>query len=106
METYLQHVEEGYSRDDVYKVDETRENWKALQQKKSLASKRESTAPGFKVNKERVTAMVCANASGTHTLPLLVIGKSEKPPCFKNVSCLPTLYKAQKSAWMNSAFFL
>ncbi|GFV39524.1 jerky protein homolog-like [Trichonephila clavipes] len=49
--------------------------------------------------------MVCANASGTYTLPLLVIGKSKKPPCFKNFSCLPTLNKAQKSAWMNSAFF-
>ncbi|KAK0062605.1 jerky protein, partial [Biomphalaria pfeifferi] len=49
--------------------------------------------------------MVCANVSGTHTLPLLVIGKSKKPRCFKNVSCLPTLYKAQKSAWMNSALF-
>ncbi|GFY47148.1 jerky-like protein [Trichonephila inaurata madagascariensis] len=49
--------------------------------------------------------MVCANASGTHSLPLLVIGKSKKPRCFKNVSCHPTPYKAQKSAWMNSVLF-
>ncbi|GFS31328.1 jerky protein homolog-like [Trichonephila inaurata madagascariensis] len=49
--------------------------------------------------------MVCANASGTHTLPLLVIGKSKKPCYFKNVSCHPTLYKVQKSAWMNSTLF-
>ncbi|GFY78833.1 jerky protein homolog [Trichonephila inaurata madagascariensis] len=103
--TFLQHVEEeGYSRDDVYNVDETGVNWKALP-RKSLASKREFTAPGFKVSKKRVTAMLCANASGTHTLPLLVIGKSKKLRCFKNVSCLPTLYKVQKSVWMNSAFF-
>ncbi|PRD35490.1 UNVERIFIED_CONTAM: Jerky-like protein [Trichonephila clavipes] len=57
---------------------------------------------GFKMgvhssSKEGVTSMVCANASGTHSLPLLVIGKSKKPCCFKNVSCLPTLYKMQKS---------
>ncbi|GFY50029.1 jerky-like protein [Trichonephila inaurata madagascariensis] len=84
-ETFLQSVEEeGYSRDDVYNVDETGVNWKALP-RKSLASKRESTAPGFKVSKERVTTMVCANASGTHSLPLLVIGKSKKSHCFKNV---------------------
>ncbi|GFT02840.1 jerky-like protein [Trichonephila clavipes] len=72
-ETFLLSVEEeGYSRDDVYNVDETGVNWKALS-RKSLTSKRESTAPGFKVSKKRVTAMVCANASGTHSLPLLVI---------------------------------
>ncbi|GFY71802.1 hypothetical protein TNIN_464171 [Trichonephila inaurata madagascariensis] len=47
----------GYSRDDVYNVDETGVNWKALP-RKSLASKRESTAPGFKVSKEYITAML------------------------------------------------
>ncbi|GFS30588.1 tigger transposable element-derived protein 2 [Trichonephila inaurata madagascariensis] len=103
--TFLQSVEEkGCFRDDVYKVEETGVNWKALP-RASLATKWESTAPGLKVSKERVTVMVCANASGTHSLPLLVIGKSKKPRCFKNFSCLPTLYKAQKSAWMNSALF-
>ncbi|GFU62110.1 jerky protein homolog-like [Trichonephila clavipes] len=50
--------------------------------------------------------MVCANTSGTHTLPLLMIGKSKKPHYFKNVSCLSTLYKGKKSAWMNSDLFL
>ncbi|GFY74837.1 otoferlin [Trichonephila inaurata madagascariensis] len=102
-ETFAKGLE-TFSRDDIYNVDETGINWKALP-KKSIASKRESTAPGFKVSKESVTAMVCANASRTHTLPLLVIDKSKKPRCFKNVSCLPTLYKAQKSTWMNSAHF-
>ncbi|GFY58626.1 glycerol-3-phosphate acyltransferase 1, mitochondrial [Trichonephila inaurata madagascariensis] len=48
--------EEGYSRYDVYNVDETGANWKDLP-RKSLAPKRESSAPGFKVSKERVTAM-------------------------------------------------
>ncbi|GFY46687.1 jerky-like protein [Trichonephila inaurata madagascariensis] len=70
-ETFLQHVEEeGYSRDDAYIIDETRVNWKALP-RKTLASKRESTAPGLKVSKERVTDMACANASGTHALHCL-----------------------------------
>ncbi|GFW53055.1 hypothetical protein TNCV_131201 [Trichonephila clavipes] len=64
--------EEGYSRDDVYNVDETGVNWKDLP-RKSLTSKRESTTPGFKVSKERVTTMVCANAGGTYSLPLLLI---------------------------------
>ena len=82
---------EGYTRDDVYNADETGINWRALP-KKSLAARKEATAPGFKTSKERITAMVCANASGNHILPLLVIGKAKKPRCFKNVVCFPTTY--------------
>ncbi|GFS35822.1 HTH CENPB-type domain-containing protein [Trichonephila inaurata madagascariensis] len=85
-----------------------RRDWSKLEAlpRKSLASKRESTLPGFKVSKERVAAMVGADVSETHSLPLLVISKSKKPRCFKIVSCLPTLYRAQKSAWRNFALFL
>ena len=76
---FLDIVEsEGYTRDDVYSTNETGLNWKSLP-KNSLASRREFVAPGFKVMKERVMVMVCVNASGTHRLPLLVIGKSTKP---------------------------
>ncbi|XP_046629071.1 jerky protein homolog-like [Neodiprion virginianus] len=96
--------EEGYSRDDVYNADETGLNWKSLPTK-SLASRRETAAPGFKVSKERITAMTCANAAGTHRLPLLLIGKAKKPRCFKNVTGLPVIYKAQNSAWMDSRLF-
>ena len=96
---------EGYTRDDVYNADETEINWRALP-KKSLAARKEATAPGFKTSKERITGMVCANTSGNHILPLLVIGKAKKPRCFKNVVCFPTTYKSQKSAWMNSQVFI
>lgn len=96
---------ENYSLDDVYNADETGFNWKSLP-RKSLASKREKTAPGFKISKQRVTVMVCANASGTHRLPPLMIGKSKKPRCFKNVKCLPLCYKAQKNAWMDTDLFI
>lgn len=51
--------------------------------------------------------MCCANASGTSRLPLLLIGKSKKPRCFKNVNmnALPVHYYAQPSAWMSQAIF-
>ncbi|XP_008183146.1 jerky protein homolog-like [Acyrthosiphon pisum] len=75
---------EGYSQDSVYNADESGLNWKALP-RKSLASCQEHAARGFKVSKERVTIMTCANAAGTHKLPLLLIGKSKKPRCFKNI---------------------
>jgi hypothetical protein len=46
--------EEGYSMDNIYNADETGLNWKALP-RKTLASLRESAAPGFKVSKDRIT---------------------------------------------------
>lgn len=96
----------GLVREQVYNCDETGLNWKALPQK-TLASFSEKTAPGFKLQKDRITAMVCANATGNHRLPLLVIGKSKKPRAFKNlnINALPAKYYAQKSAWMDQTIF-
>lgn len=36
---------------------------------------------------------------------LAVIGKSEKPWCFKNVNTLPVKYGANKKAWMVAVLF-
>nr|XP_046472573.1 jerky protein homolog-like [Neodiprion pinetum] len=97
-------LNEGFSREDVYNADETGIHWISLP-RKSLASQEETAARGFKVSKDRVTAMTCANAAGTHKLPLLIIGKSMKPRCFKNIVTLPVTYNAQKSAWMDAKLF-
>ncbi|XP_046608787.1 jerky protein homolog-like [Neodiprion virginianus] len=97
-------LNEGFSREDVYNADETGINWISLP-RKSLASQEETAARGFKVSKDRVTAMTCANAAGTHKLPLLIIGKPMKPRCFKNIVTLPVTYNAQKSAWMDAKLF-
>ena len=60
---------------------------------------------GGKQSKDRLTALVCANMSGTDKLPMFVIGKSQNAPCFKNVKSLPTEYVANKKAWMTSEIF-
>ena len=59
---------------------------------------------GGKKSKERMTVLVCANMSGTEKLPLLVIGKSAKPRCFKNYK-VPVDYEANKKAWMTGNFY-
>ena len=38
-------------------------------------------------------------------LPLLVIGRSENPRCFKHVKTLPVSYKANRKSWMTSVLF-
>ena len=60
----------------------------------------------MKQSKERISVLVGANMTGTEKLKLLdlVIGKSEKPRCFKNVKTLPVVYKNNTKAWMTSVF--
>lgn len=67
----------------------------------------ERQAPGHKSSKERLTAMCCANADGTHKVKLCVIGKAKRPRSFKgtDVLNLPVDYFNQKGAWMDRAIF-
>lgn len=58
-----------------------------------------------KLSKERITALVGSNATGTEKRKLLIIGKSQRPRCFKNVENLPVKYKANENAWMTSNLF-
>ena len=48
--------------------------------------------------------MAAASATG-EKLPVLVIGKSVKPRCFKHVKSLPSRYRAQPKSWMSSFLF-
>ena len=61
----------------------------------------------MKKQKERVILMSYSSATGMHKLPLMLIGKSANPHCFKNINkaALPVLYRAQKNAWMDSYIF-
>ena len=43
--------------------------------------------------------------TGTTKLPLLVIGKSKTPRCFKGVKSLPCTYRNNKTAWMTTELF-
>lgn len=89
--------------DQIYNADESGLFWRLLP-KKSFVHREEVSAPGRKLAKDRITFMPCANASGTHKLQLLVIGKSKQPRAFKNVN-LPVLYKNQTKGWMTKALF-
>lgn len=52
---------------------------------------------GGKNSKERVTMLVGANMNGTEKLPLLMIGKSKNPRCFKSVKLKSLEYRANKN---------
>ena len=94
---------ESNDPDFVYNANETGLYFKVLPSK-SLASRRERAAPSCKMSKQRVTVMVCSNASENHEIPLKLIGESKNPRCFKGVK-LPLAYRSQRSAWMSRDVF-
>lgn len=49
--------------------------------------------------------MICDNATGTHKILMLLIGKSEKCRCFK-IANIPLMYKKQRKAWMDNEVFV
>ena len=65
-----------------------------------------SQTKGTKRSKGRITVSLCTNADGSDKLRPLVIGKSEKPRCFKTFNHrLYVDYAFNKKAWMTSAVF-
>ena len=94
------------SMDQIFNCDETGLNFRLLPDK-TLAASFETSADGRKKSKERVTINACSNASGTIKLPLQVIGKANRPRCFKSVrmDLLPVEYCGQRNAWMSRDIF-
>ena len=111
VEPFLQKLhkvieEKGLAPEQIYNANETGLLWKCSPDR-TLVACREKTAPGLKKSKDRLTVLACTNATGTHKLKPVVIGKFAKPQCFKyvNMNALPVIYKSQRNAWMNSKLF-
>lgn len=92
-----------YRPEDVYNADETGLFFR-MTPNQTLATK---PVKGKRKDKERITILLCTNATGTDKLKPLVIGKSANPRCLKNVrrENLGVKYEANKKAWMTSDIF-
>lgn len=99
----MKEIFKNYAPEDVYNADEAGLFFQLLPDR-TLAFKGEKCCGGKK-SKQRLTVLLCTNSTGTHKIQPLVIGKSLKPRCFKNVKSLPVEYKANKNAWMTSKLF-
>ncbi|XP_051158119.1 jerky protein homolog-like [Leptopilina boulardi] len=106
---YFQNLveEEGCDLSLIFNADESGVYWKRLPEVTLAGANEDYDCPGWKLKKDRVTVLFCSNADGSFTLPLLVIGKSERPRCFNNnyTTSLPVTYTHQASAWMNAKIF-
>lgn len=101
--TVLPSLIKGYELKDIFNADEFGLFFKLLPDKSLVLPK--ETCHGGKLSKERLTVLVGANADGSEKLDLLVIGKSKKPRCFKNIKTFPCEYSNSKKAWMTGERF-
>lgn len=88
---------------NIYNADETALFWQLLPNK-TLAEKGDKCR-GEKKSKLRVSVLVASNMDGSDKRKLLVIGRFEKPRCFKGIGRLPVDYKANSKAWMTRSLF-
>lgn len=97
----LAEIIKNYEPKNIANCDETGLFYRALPSK-TLTLKKDKCVGG-KQPKERLTILMCAFADGSLEKPL-VIGKSLKPRCFKNLDVhnLPVIWRANKKAWMTS----
>ncbi|GFV40879.1 tigger transposable element-derived protein 1 [Trichonephila clavipes] len=100
-------IEDGdYSADQVFNADETGLYWKKMPNRTYIA-KDEKTASGHKASKDRVTLLLCSNASGDRMLKPLLINKSLRPRALKgkDLKQLPVHWMANPKSWMTTAIF-
>ncbi|XP_029048965.1 jerky protein homolog-like [Osmia bicornis bicornis] len=73
----------------------------------SLGLKTECLISDNRKIKDKISVMACCNATGSMKMPLLVIGKYQKPRSLKNLAprLLPVNYTNHPNAVMNAAIF-
>ncbi|UYV80085.1 FUBP1 [Cordylochernes scorpioides] len=74
---------------------------------RTYIAKSEKNASGFKAAKDRVTLLLCSNASGDRMLKPLLVNRSLKPRALKgkDLNTLPAHWMANKKAWVTTAIF-
>jgi hypothetical protein len=74
-----------YDPENVYNMDEIRLFFRLLPKYSILMPNKDiSSTRGKKKAKDHVSLIVCANASGTHKIPCIMIGKPKEPACIKD----------------------
>ena len=101
-ETTLPTILSRYPLENIFNVDEFGLFYQCLPNK-TLYLKGEKCSGG-KHSKIRLTGLAAGNAYGER-LPMFVIGKANKPRCFKGVRNLPCRYRAQRKSWMTAELF-
>ena len=100
--TTLPTILSRYPLENIFNADEFGLLYQCLPNK-TLHLKGEKCSGG-KHSKIHLTGLAAGNAYGER-LPMFVIGKANKPRCFKGVRNLPCRYRAQHKTWMTVELF-
>lgn len=74
---------------------------------KTFISKNAKSCPGRKVLKDRITLLLCGNASGDFLVKPMLVYKSANPRALKGVdkTTLPVYWRANQKAWVTEEVF-
>ena len=78
-------MSENVNLNNIYNTDESGIYWRLLMACTLALRSEEQGVAGRKESKDRVTALFCSNATGSHRIPLLTIGKSKTRRCLNNL---------------------
>ena len=96
---------EGLIYSQIYNFDETGLVWRALPTH-TQASKDMGEVRGRKLDKSRISALLGANADGSHRLKPVIVGKAAKPRALKDIMhALPVHYYSSHNAWFTAGIF-
>ena len=113
VELEMQRLRESLSKypiDNIFNMDEAALFFRALPNKSYLMHDEgdpRKAGRGCKTmsSKERLTLILCANATGNRKIVPVVIGSAKKPRCFQHTQpCIP--YFHQKNAWNDMKNFV
>ncbi|XP_043591761.1 tigger transposable element-derived protein 2-like [Bombus pyrosoma] len=95
-----------YALENVYNASYTAIMWKAVPEG-TLIFPHEKLTTSQEICEDHVTILFCANATGCHKLPLLVIGRTAdiRSSHNLNTNAPTTIYTANANAWMNNSIF-
>lgn len=104
--TELESLANWYSLtlDQIYNADEADLFWKMLPNPESDVNEVKSSVRAYR---ERMTVLCCSNATGSHKLPLVCVGRGKKSRTFTSheVKTMPVNYYSQETAWMDQEIF-
>lgn len=100
-ETEIPKLLNKYAPDCILNADESGLYYKALPN--TTYFQKDNAPNGWKMQKSRLTTLFVCNSTGSYKR-IFVIGKPNKPRCFKNKS-VPVTYFANKNSWMTVAIW-
>lgn len=102
-------VSECFLPQQVFNCDETGLFWKKMP-KKTYITVEENVMSGHKPMKDRLTLLLCANASGDFKVKPLLVYHSENPQAFKKCkvqkSQLNVMWRSNNKAWVTRILFV